>query len=66
MSLETLKPTPRPIDVPRDKPQVDRIEHANLDRPGAVLHPRAAGGWSAALARSTGWERVRRQGDGWR
>ena len=24
-----------------DKPQLERIEHANLDRPGARLHPRA-------------------------
>lgn len=42
MSLETLKTPRRPVDVPSDKPQIDRVEHANLDRPGAVLHPRAA------------------------
>lgn len=44
MSLESLKSPSRPIDVPRDKPQVDRGEHANLERPGAVMHPRAQSG----------------------
>jgi hypothetical protein len=33
-------------DVPRDKPQGDRVEHANLERPGAQAHPRARGDWS--------------------
>ena len=33
-------------DTPRDKPRGDRIEHANLERPGARAHPRAAGGFS--------------------
>jgi len=42
MSLEITKST-RSIDLPRDKPQVDHAEHANLDRPGAVLHPSAGG-----------------------
>jgi hypothetical protein len=49
--------TPNKIaDAPRDKPQGDRVEHANLERPGAAAHPRAmrrewahyaqpAGGW---------------------
>jgi hypothetical protein len=33
-------------DTPRDKPQAERVEHANLDRPGAQAHPKAAvGGW---------------------
>jgi hypothetical protein len=49
MSNET-KTSNRFADVPRDKPQVDRVEHANLDRPGAQAHPRAArstgGDWS--------------------
>jgi hypothetical protein len=49
MSNET-KTSKRFADVPRDKPQVDRVEHANLDRPGAQAHPRAArsgsGDWS--------------------
>jgi len=59
MSLESLKKPARSIDVPRDKPQVDRIEHANLQRPGAALHPsarRAAHGsaWGRYLA-SPAW-----------
>jgi hypothetical protein len=58
MSLESLKTPSRPIDVPRDKPQVDRVEHANLDRPGAVMHPRAGSdrGWTAQAPRA-GWAR---------
>ena len=27
-------------DTPRDKPRADRVEHANLERPGAQAHPR--------------------------
>ena len=33
-------------DTPRDKPIAERTEHANLERPGAQAHPRAARGWS--------------------
>lgn len=33
-------------DTPRDKPQADRVEHANLERPGAQAHPKAAGAWN--------------------
>lgn len=29
-------------DAPREKPQGDRVEHANLERPGAAAHPRAS------------------------
>ncbi len=43
----------RLADPSRDKPQVDRVEHANLDRPGAYLHPRAYSG--DGPARSRGW-----------
>jgi hypothetical protein len=32
-------------DTPRDKPQAERVEHANLERPGAQAHPKASG-WS--------------------
>ena len=32
-------------DTPRDKPLAERTEHANLERPGAQAHPRAARGW---------------------
>lgn len=28
-------------DTPRDKPQAERVEHANLERPGAQAHPKA-------------------------
>jgi hypothetical protein len=27
-------------DTPRDKPQAERVEHANLERPGAQAHPK--------------------------
>jgi hypothetical protein len=38
----TESKTPNKIaDAPRDKPQGDRVEHANLERPGAAAHPRA-------------------------
>lgn len=45
------------IDVPRDKPQGDRVEHANLERPGAQAHPRAraARDWSQYAHRAAGW-----------
>lgn len=29
-------------DVPRDRPHREGCEHANLERPGAQAHPRAA------------------------
>jgi|GEM_PF-1453558 hypothetical protein len=32
-------------DTPRDKPITERTEHANLDRPGAQAHPKAARDW---------------------
>jgi hypothetical protein len=42
MSIESIVKSRLPLDVPRDKPQVDRVEHANFERrPGAVLHPEA-------------------------
>ncbi|MBC5764061.1 hypothetical protein [Ramlibacter albus] len=39
------KTTNRYHDTPRDKPRADRIEHANVERPGAKAHPRF-GGWT--------------------
>ena len=30
-------------DLPRDRPHREGCEHANLERPGARAHPRAAG-----------------------
>jgi hypothetical protein len=39
------KSTNRYNDTPRDKPQAERVEHANLERPGAQAHPKATGGW---------------------
>lgn len=36
----------RNTDTPRDKPQGDHTEHANLERPGAQAHPKAWAGWS--------------------
>jgi hypothetical protein len=40
------KSTHRYNDTPRDKPHAERVEHANLERPGAQAHPKAADGWS--------------------
>lgn len=41
-------------DTPRDKPQAERVEHANLERPGAQAHPKAAG-WSRAVDPVAAW-----------
>lgn len=35
------KSTNRYNDTPRDKPHAERVEHANLERPGAQAHPKA-------------------------
>ncbi|HVZ42259.1 MAG TPA: hypothetical protein VHA82_00500 [Ramlibacter sp.] len=43
------KTSNRHADTPRDKPQAERVEHANLERPGAQAHPKAAG-WRTASA----------------
>jgi hypothetical protein len=40
------KSTNRYNDTPRDKPQAERVEHANLERPGAQAHPKAAATWN--------------------
>lgn len=42
-------------DAPRDKPQGDQCEHANLERPGAQAHPRAQGDWSHYV-RPAAWQ----------
>ena len=44
------KSTNRYNDTPRDKPQADRVEHANLERPGAQAHPRARAEWNLLSA----------------
>lgn len=36
-------------DTPRDKPHADRVEHGNLERPGAQARPRARG-WHDRVA----------------
>jgi len=45
-------------DTPREKPITERTEHANLDRPGAQAHPRAAREWRQYIEPATAW-RVR-------
>lgn len=50
------KSTNRYNDTPRDKPQAERVEHANLERPGAQAHPRAQG-WSHWHDPAAGWQR---------
>ena len=37
------KTSNRNADTPSDKPVSERVEHANLQRPGARAHPRAVG-----------------------
>jgi hypothetical protein len=54
MSTENKTPN-RFADTPRDKPVTERTEHANLDRPGAQAHPRAARGWSSYTDPITAW-----------
>jgi hypothetical protein len=44
MAKEPKNPN-RFSDTPRDKPVSERTEHANLERPGAQAHPKAARGW---------------------
>ena len=44
MSTE-IKVSKRHADTPSDKPVSERVEHANLQRPGAQSHPRARVGW---------------------
>lgn len=41
-------------DTPSDKPRADRVEHANLDRPGAQAHPKATG-WSRVTDPVAAW-----------
>lgn len=47
------KTSTRHTDTPSDKPVSERVEHANLQRPGAKAHPRAMG-WNRADA-ATAW-----------
>jgi hypothetical protein len=42
-------------DAPRDKPQSERVEHANLERPGAAAHPRARRREWQYYTQSAGW-----------
>ena len=39
------KSTNRYNDTPRDKPHAERVEHGNLERPGAQAHPKAHAAW---------------------
>lgn len=52
---EPSKRSERFGDTPRDKPRADRVEHANLDRPGARAHPRARSGSHAMTAGAASW-----------
>ncbi len=59
MSLSRFVVRRRRTTTSSDKPQVERIEHANLERPGARLHPRAVV-WAAmagSLPAGDGWAR---------
>ena len=52
--LTESKPSNRYTDTPRDKPKGERVEHGNLDRPGAQAHP-SARGWQQASDPVTAW-----------
>jgi hypothetical protein len=54
MATEPKNPN-RITDTPRDKPVTERTEHANLDRPGAQAHPRAARGWGTCSDPIMAW-----------
>ena len=54
MSPEPKMPN-RFNDAPRDKPFAERTEHANLERPGAQAHPKAARSWSDYVEPATAW-----------
>jgi hypothetical protein len=54
MSTEPKMPN-RFTDTPRDKPIAERTEHANLERPGAQAHPKAARSWSDYADPATAW-----------
>ena len=43
--LREPKTSNRHDDTPSDKPRAERVEHGNLERPGAQAHPKAAA-WS--------------------
>lgn len=56
--LTELKSPNRFTDVaPTDKPQGDRVEHANLERPGAQAHPRMRGNgdWAPYMQPAKAW-----------
>ena len=42
-------------DTPRDKPVSERTEHANLERPGAQAHPKAARSWTDCVDPAAAW-----------
>lgn len=49
------KPSNRFSDMPRDRPCREGCEHANLDRPGAMAHPRAALWQRTGTNRAAAW-----------
>jgi hypothetical protein len=51
------KTTNRHADTPRDKPVSEHYEHANLERPGAQAHPKAARGWHDYVDPARAWLR---------
>jgi hypothetical protein len=57
MNTEPKTPN-RFADTPRDKPMSEHTEHANLERPGAQAHPKAARSWSDYVDPIAAWGRV--------
>ncbi|MCY7319794.1 MAG: hypothetical protein LH617_13920 [Ramlibacter sp.] len=49
------KPSNRFSDLPRDRPHREGCEHANLERPGARAHPRAAAWNRPSTGQASGW-----------
>lgn len=44
----------RRVEAPKDKPRIDRGEHANLERPGAQFHPLARARHAARVTGAAG------------
>lgn len=49
------KTSKRFSDLPRDRPHREGFEHANLERPGARAHPRAAVWNRPSTPPAVGW-----------
>ncbi|MEO5669813.1 MAG: hypothetical protein ABIR26_03890 [Ramlibacter sp.] len=53
--LTEPKTSNRFTDTPCDKPRGERVEHGNLERPGAKAHPCARGWDQSSVDPLTAW-----------